>query len=159
MSSVTSELLSFWLDKSTNSVDKILALALWPILRNSSKDFGSFNSFLRTYFLFHWQIQGAPPGARLPPPPPNRINFFHFCISFCRKVYVSEVGAPPNGSAPPPTGNPGSATVFSTKCKKDLQMSHPNSFRCFSFKITTPNKHMKPHGNITTGYGLHTSDA
>ena len=44
--------------------------------------------------------------------PPNRINFFHFHIRFCRKVYASEVGAPPpNGSAPPPTGNPGSATA------------------------------------------------
>ena len=33
--------------------------------------------------------------------PPNRINFFRFRIHFCQKVYVSEVGAPPNGFAPP----------------------------------------------------------
>ena len=45
-------------------------------------------------------------GAR-PPPPPNRINFFRFRIRFRRKVYMSEVGAPP----PPPTENPGSATA------------------------------------------------
>ena len=40
----------------------------------------------------------ADPGR---PPPPNRINCFHFRIHFHRKVYVSEVGAPPNGSVPP----------------------------------------------------------
>ena len=45
------------------------------------------------------------------PPPPNRINFFHFHIHFCRKVYVSEVGAPQWVGAPP-TGNPGSATEY-----------------------------------------------
>ena len=44
--------------------------------------------------------------------PPNRINFFHFHIRFCQKVYTSEVGAPTTGRRPPPppTGNPGSAT-------------------------------------------------
>ena len=49
----------------------------------------------------HWRIQeGAPPACV----PPNRINFFHFHIRFCQKVYASEVSAPP-------TGNPGSATA------------------------------------------------
>ena len=40
---------------------------------------------------------------------PNRINFFHFCIRFCQKMYASEVGTPQWVGAPP-TGNPGSAT-------------------------------------------------
>ena len=39
----------------------------------------------------HWRIQGGAAGAR----PLNRIQFFHFCICFCRKVPTSEVGAPP----------------------------------------------------------------
>ena len=65
----------------------------------------------------HVHIPLADPGGRrwCVPPPPNRINFFHFCICFRQKVYVSEVGAPPpppNGSAPPPTENPGSATAY-----------------------------------------------
>ena len=42
-------------------------------------------------------------------PPPNRFNFFCFCIHFHRKVYVPEVGAPPMGQCPL-MGNPGSAT-------------------------------------------------
>ena len=46
----------------------------------------------------HWRIQGGRPL-------PNRIQFFHFPIRFCRKVPTWEVGAPP------PTGNPGSATA------------------------------------------------
>ena len=50
-------------------------------------------------------IGGSRGGAAGMPPPPNRIHFFHFRIHFHRKVYASEVGAPP-----PPTGNPGSAT-------------------------------------------------
>ena len=54
----------------------------------------------------------ADPGGALPArTPPNRINFFRFCICFHQKVYASEVGAPPQRvGAPPPTGNPGSAT-------------------------------------------------
>ena len=48
----------------------------------------------------HWRIREAPPARA---PLPNRINFFRFRIRFHRKVYASEVGAPP-------TGNPGSAT-------------------------------------------------
>ena len=48
----------------------------------------------------HWRIQGAPPARA----PLNRIQFFHFCICFCRKVPTSEVGAPPQrlGAPPPP---------------------------------------------------------
>ena len=42
-----------------------------------------------------------PGGGRCRRTSPNRINFFCFRICFHRKVYVSEVGAPPNGSAPP----------------------------------------------------------
>ena len=60
---------------------------------------------------YHWRIQGGAAGA---PPPPNRINFFHFCICFSGKVYTSEVGTPPQrvGAPPPPTGNPGSTTDY-----------------------------------------------
>ena len=43
---------------------------------------------------------GGHRGVR-PPPPPNRINFFRFCIRFCQKVYASEVGTPPTGRRPP----------------------------------------------------------
>ena len=35
------------------------------------------------------------------PPPPNRIQFFHFCTHFCQKVPTSEVGAPPTARRPP----------------------------------------------------------
>ena len=52
-------------------------------------------------YQVHWRIRGGAAGA---PPPPNRIHFFRFHIRFHRKVYASEVGAPP-------MGNPGSATV------------------------------------------------
>ena len=38
------------------------------------------------------------------PPPPNRIQFFHFHICFCQKAPTLEVSIPPNGSAPPPNG-------------------------------------------------------
>ena len=41
-------------------------------------------------------------GAAGAPPPPNRINFFRFCIHFYQKVYASEVGAPERVGAPPP---------------------------------------------------------
>ena len=51
----------------------------------------------------------ADPGGAAGMHPPNRINFFHFCIRFHEKVYVSEVGTPQRVGAPP-TGNPGSAT-------------------------------------------------
>ena len=35
------------------------------------------------------------PGGAASACPPNRIHFFCFRIRFCRKVYASEVGAPP----------------------------------------------------------------
>ena len=60
----------------------------------------------------HWWIQGAPLVHGLPP---NRINFFHFHIQFCRKVYALEVSTPPTGQHPP-MGNPGSTTVKYCDC-------------------------------------------
>ena len=42
--------------------------------------------------------------------PPNRVQFFRFCICFHQKVPMSEFGAPQRLGAPP-TRNPGSATV------------------------------------------------
>ena len=52
----------------------------------------------------------ADPGGTAGTRPPNRINFFCFCIPFHRKVYASEVAPPPTGRRPAPMGNPGSAT-------------------------------------------------
>ena len=46
----------------------------------------------------------ADPGGAAGAPPPNRINFFRFRIRFCRKVYASEVGAPPPTGRRPPHG-------------------------------------------------------
>ena len=43
----------------------------------------------------------ADPGGHRQHMPPNRINFFHFRIHFCQKVYASEVGTPPWVGAPP----------------------------------------------------------
>ena len=45
-----------------------------------------------------------PGGALLAHAPPNRINFFHFRIRFCQKVYASEVGAPPQQVGAPLNG-------------------------------------------------------
>ena len=47
-------------------------------------------------------IIGGSRGGAAGAHPPNRIQFFCFCIHFCQKVPTSEVGAPPNGSVPPP---------------------------------------------------------
>ena len=56
----------------------------------------------------------ADPGGcrrRVPqPPPPRRINFFHFCMFSLKTVRVRGWCPRHNGSVPPPTGNPGSAT-------------------------------------------------
>ena len=42
----------------------------------------------------------ADPGGAAGARPPNRINFFRFCIRFRQKVYALEVGTP-NGLVPP----------------------------------------------------------
>ena len=57
---------------------------------------------------YHWRIRGGAASTQ----PPNRIQFFHFCICFCQKAPTSEVGAPQRLGTPP-TGNPGSATDYS----------------------------------------------
>ena len=62
--------------------------------------------FLVPRLIRSWDIRGQlslvdPGGCRRHMPPPNRIQFFRFCICFCRKAYVSEVGTP-NRLAPPP---------------------------------------------------------
>ena len=78
---------------------------------NTGIHFSSKHKYRDTFgdvHMQHWQIQGALPVHALPPP--NRINFFHFHIRFCQKVYTLEVGTPPTGQCPP-MGNPGSATV------------------------------------------------
>ena len=41
-------------------------------------------------------------GHHLHRPPPNEIQFFHFCIRFCQKTPASELGAPLNRSTSPP---------------------------------------------------------
>ena len=59
--------------------------------------------------LLPWASVYSSPSHRSP-------QFFHFCIHFCRKTPVVDIGGHPNGvGAPPPphpTGNPGSALGF-----------------------------------------------
>ena len=47
--------------------------------------------------VVHWRIQGGCHQCV----PPNKIQFFHFCICFCQKAPTLEVSTPPNSSAPP----------------------------------------------------------
>ena len=70
------------------------------------------------------QCIGGSRGHRQRPPPPNRIHFFRFRIHFHRKVYASQVCAPPAGRRPPKE-NPGSATAVG-ECLV-LSVHHPVS--------------------------------
>ena len=71
-------------------------------------------AFALYYYQWRIYIQKFP----APPPPPNRTKFFHFYTCFHRKAPVSEVGASSNEGwhPPPPTGNPGSAPDYYSKC-------------------------------------------
>ena len=87
-----------------------LGCTLYSLLDTQDNNLEYVQFLQEEYNGYHWQIQGGCCQHTLPP---NRINFFHFCIHFCQKVYASEVGAPPMGwFPPPPMGNPGSATGY-----------------------------------------------
>ena len=63
----------------------------------------------------------ADPGDATSARPPNRINFFRFCICFHQKVYASEVGTPQRvGAPPPPNGK-----SWIRHCKPYLNVSAP----------------------------------
>ena len=65
------------------------------------------------------------------PPPPNGIQFFRFCIHFCRKAPTSEVGAPP------PTGNPGSATAQGSHYYKLSSLVEHLNTMVFQYSISS----------------------